>query len=72
MKRITFSADEEQIRLARLVARAQNRTLGDAFREWLSEFTSGARNAQGFDALMKKLHHVDSGQRFSRSEMNDR
>jgi hypothetical protein len=35
MKNITLSADEDLIEQARLVARAQRRTLNAGFREWL-------------------------------------
>ena len=72
MKTITFRADEKLIRLARSVARAQNRTLNDAFREWLVEFTAGACNAQTFDVLMNRLRYVNSGRRYSRAEINER
>ena len=72
MKRITFSADEKVIRRARAVARARNRTLSEAFREWLVEFTAGSRRAEDFDELMKRLHYVDSGRKYSREEMNER
>lgn len=72
MKNITLSADEELIEQARLVAKAQRRTLNAAFREWLERFTREAGNAQEFDALMKRLKHVKAGRRFSRDEMNER
>ena len=41
MKNITLSADEDLIERARQMARQQNRTLNDAFREWLREFVAG-------------------------------
>ncbi len=72
MKNITLSADEDLIEQARLVARAQHKTLNTAFREWLEQFASQAGNAQEFDALMKRLVHVKAGRRFSRDEMNER
>ena len=70
MKRVTFSADEGLIEQARLVARSQHKTLNTAFREWLLEFTQ-ARRMQEFDALMGRLHHINSGSKFSRDEMNE-
>jgi predicted transcriptional regulator len=72
MKNITFSADEDLIERARLIAREQRRTLNEAFREWLAQFTQSAGDAQGFDALMARLQNVDAGRRFSRDELNER
>ena len=72
MKNITLSADEDLIERARLIARWQRRTVNDAFREWLAQFAQSAGDAQGFDALMKRLQHVDAGRRFSRDELNER
>jgi predicted transcriptional regulator len=72
MKNITLSADEDLIERARSIARQQRRTLNEAFREWLAQFTESAGDAQGFDALMQRLQHVDAGRRFSREELNER
>ncbi|MGA3345226.1 MAG: hypothetical protein ABSC76_10195 [Terracidiphilus sp.] len=72
MKNITLSADEDLIERARLIAREQRRTLNDAFREWLVQFSQSAGDAQGFNALMARLRHVDAGRRFSRDELNER
>jgi hypothetical protein len=72
MKNITLSAEESLIEQARLVAKAQHRTLNAAFREWLEHFTRQSGNSQEFDAVMKRLKHVNSGRRFSRDEMNER
>lgn len=72
MKNITLSADEDLIERARLVAREQRRTLNDVFREWLAQFSQSAGDAQGFNALMKRMQHVDAGRHFSRDELNER
>ncbi|MGD0681793.1 MAG: hypothetical protein ABR990_07050 [Terracidiphilus sp.] len=72
MKNITLSADEDLIERARLIARGQRSTLNEAFREWLVQFTQSAGDAQGFDTLMKRMHHVDAGRHFSRDELNER
>jgi hypothetical protein len=72
MKNVTLSADEHLIEQARLLARAQNKTLNSVFREWLRDYTSGAGNGKEFDALMSRLRHVRAGRRFSRDEMNER
>jgi len=72
MKNITLSADEDLIERARSIAHAQRRTLNAAFREWLTQFAQNAGDAQGFDALMKQMSHVDAGGHFSRDDMNER
>jgi predicted transcriptional regulator len=72
MKNITLSADEDLIERARSIAREQRRTLNAAFREWLTQFTQSAGDAQCFDALMKHLRHVDAGGHFGRDELNER
>jgi hypothetical protein len=72
MKNITLSADEQLIEQARLLAKSRHKTLNAVFREWLEQFTALGGNAQEFDALMKRLKHVQAGRRFSRDEMNER
>ncbi len=72
MKNITLSADEDLIEKARAVARAQRRTLNAAFRDWLAQFSASEGDAQSFDALMRRLRHVDAGKRFTREELNER
>ncbi len=72
MKNVTLSADEDLIEQARLVARAQRKTLNAAFREWLQQYVAQSGNAQEFDSLMNRLRHVRAGRRFTRDEMNER
>ena len=72
MKNITFSADEELIEQARLVARSQRRTLNQAFREWLAQFAGFSQGTREAESLMKRLRHVNSGRKFTRDEMNER
>ncbi len=72
MKNVTLSADEDLIEQARLVARAQRKTLNAAFREWLVQFTAQAGSSEEVDALMRRLGHVQAGRRFTRDEMNER
>jgi len=72
MKNITLSADEDLIEKARSVARAQRRTLNDAFRDWLQQFASSEGDAQVFDLLMGRLRHVDAGGHYTRDELNER
>ncbi len=72
MKNITFSADKALIEQARMVARAQHKTLNVAFREWLVQFTGKSGSVQEYDALMKRLKHVNADRKFTRDEMNER
>ena len=72
MKNITLSADEQLIEQARLLAKSQHKTLNALFREWLEQFTAQSGGIQEFDALMKRLKHVQAGRSFSRDEMNER
>ena len=72
MKNITLSAEESLNEQARLIAKSQHKTLNAAFREWLEQFTARAGSVQEYDALMRRLQHVNSGRRFTRDEMNER
>jgi hypothetical protein len=72
MKNITLSADEHLIEQARLLAKSQHKTLNAMFREWLEEVTAQTGGVKDFEALMKRLKHVQSGRRFNRDEMNER
>ena len=72
MKKITFRAEKDAIETAKLVARAQSKTLNTAFREWLAEFTGSYRSAKKAEHLMRRLGHVKAGRRFTRDEMNVR
>lgn len=71
LKNITFSADEALIALARAKAQAQNATLNDEFRRWLTQFVESTPQPQ-FRALMASLADVQPGKRFSRDEANER
>lgn len=73
MKNITLSADEHLIERARLTARAEHRTLNDAFREWLEEYTARDGDLERRERLMERLRgHVVAGRKFTREEMNER
>ena len=52
MKNITLSADGDLIEQARLVARAQHKTLNAAFRDWLQQYAARSGSAQEVDSLM--------------------
>jgi hypothetical protein len=71
VKNITLSADEELITQAREFMRSQNRTLNDAFREWLASL-SAQRRLQDFDEFTSKMRHIKLGGPYTRDEMNER
>jgi len=72
MRNITFSADGNKIELAREVARGENRTLNDAFREWLEQYGSRRMSRKEVEALFDRLKYVNAGRKFTREEMNER
>lgn len=73
MKNITFSANADLIERARERARSQNRTLNDAFREWLMQFTQDGHTLDEYDALMARLRQtVRLHPPYTRDEMNER
>jgi hypothetical protein len=72
MRNVTFSAEEELIDRARLVARQRHTTLNEAFREWLRQFTASSADVQRFDEMMSRLGPFRAGRRFTRDEMNER
>lgn len=71
MKTITLRADAELIERARLLAKFQHKTLNALFLEWLNYLAAQSGGAQEFDALMKRLKHVQAGRRYNRDEMNE-
>ena len=78
LKNITFSADENLIRMARRQAALEDTTLNQLFREWLERYvvqqdSEMRRQAVArYDALMGRLAHVNAGRKFTREEMNER
>jgi hypothetical protein len=73
MKKVTLSADAHLIKRARQVARSQGKTLNEAIREWLVQFTQQAGRAEEYDALMKRLRRtVRTNGPYTRDEMNER
>lgn len=73
MKNITLSADDQLIERARELARSQKRTLNDAFREWLVQFTQQSGKVEEYDALMARLRRtVRSNGPYTRDQMNER
>jgi hypothetical protein len=73
MKNITLSAEDSLIEQARQAAKAQHKTLNQAFREWLEQYARPESDrAAEYEALMKRLSYVKAGRKFTRQEMNER
>ena len=72
VRNITLSADPTAIERGREVARDENRTLNDAFREWLDWYGSRRVTREQIDALYERLKYVNAGRKFTREEMNER
>jgi hypothetical protein len=74
MKNVTLSADENLIEQARRLARSRNKTLNQAFREWLAEFTAQQGTVREYEALIHDIARsgVTAGRKFTRDEMNER
>jgi hypothetical protein len=73
MKKITFSANEDLIKRARMTARFLGKTLEEAMLEWLESHARKDVSAREYDALMKRLRRtVRSAGPYTRDEMNER
>ena len=72
LKNITLSADEYLIAQARKRAQAENRTVNELFREWLTRYVERPSSGEEYDRLMEELSHVELVGPFSREEMNER
>lgn len=72
LKNITLSAEETLIQQARDQARKQKTTLNQLFRDWLKRYTQTDRAKESYTELMQQLGYANSGQKFTRDEMNER
>ncbi len=69
---ITFAADERLIDRARDRARRENRSLEEAFRDWLGSYAGESAERMPFEEVMRRLSHVKFERTFTRDEMNQR
>lgn len=72
LRNITFSVEEDLIKLARERAAAESTTLNAEFRRWLQQYVERPQSAAEFDALLSQMSYAQSGGKFSRAEMNER
>ena len=73
MKNITLSAEESLIEAARERARADNTTLNEQFRRWLTDYAHARERMQRYDDVMATLRgRLKVGRKLTRDEMNER
>jgi hypothetical protein len=72
MKNITLSADDKLIEAAR--ARAEQTTLNEQFRRWLTDYVRQEQKTGSAMALIEELRGQvrTGGRKFTREEMNER
>jgi len=69
---ITFSAEKELIRKARLKAQKEHSTLNEQFRNWLRKYVSQDSSSRSYKSIIEKYDYANSGRSFSRDELNER
>lgn len=57
---------------AREKAQKNKTSLSNMFRQWMNKYISRDNAAENYDHLMKTLHSVRSGRKFTREELNER
>ncbi|WP_297324601.1 hypothetical protein [Nitrosomonas sp.] len=74
MKNITLSADDKLIEAARERARAEQTTLNEQFRRWLTDYVRQEHQTESAMALIEELRGQvrTGGRKFTRDEMNER
>lgn len=74
MKNITLSADDKLIEAAREWARAEQTTLNEQFRRWLTDYVQQEHQTGSAMALIEELRGQlrTGGRKFTRDEMNER
>lgn len=73
MKNVTLSADASLIEAARARARAEQTTLNEQFRRWLSAYAQADARMDRYDAVMQQVRgKMKLGRALSRDEMNER
>jgi len=74
MKKITLSADDKLIEVARARARAEQTTLNEQFRRWLADYVQQEQKSESAMALIEELRGQvrTGGRKFTRDEMNER
>jgi hypothetical protein len=73
MKNITLSADDKLIAAARARAQAEQTTLNEQFRRWLTEYVSRDQQAQDALSVIQELRgQLRVGHKLTREEMNER
>ena len=73
MKKITLSADDKLIEAARARARAEQTTLNEQFRRWLTDYVQQEQKSESAMALIEELRGPvrTGGRKFTRDEMDE-
>ena len=72
MKNITLSAEEELIEAARERARAENTTLNEEFRRWLTGYAHQQRIRRYEETMAGLRGKLSVARKLTRDEMNER
>ena len=72
MKNVTLSAEERLIERARERAKRENRSLNDAFRDWLAVYTGQGETRITLSEIRERWKHIKMGGPYTRDEMNER
>lgn len=72
VRNITFSADERMIERAREKAALENRSLNQAFREWIEAWASPSDLKLRYVETMKTLEQFQPAKKMTRDELNAR
>lgn len=72
LKNITLSADEILIDQARKKAGLEKTSINKLFRKWIFKYVNRDDVGNDYDRLMETLAVVNSGNKFTREEMNER
>ena len=75
MREITMSADEALIERANERAKREERSLNDAFQQWLEQYAGPPgpiMTPEQYEEFMKQFAHIQLGGPYTRDEMNER
>ncbi|MGI9027868.1 MAG: hypothetical protein ACR2FM_03465 [Candidatus Saccharimonadales bacterium] len=78
MKNITLSAQADKIETLRDLARRENKTVNQLFREWLDssvakkESKQRTKDLKVFKESVKRIDYVKLDRKYTREEMNQR
>lgn len=78
MKNITLSAQDDKIDSLRRIAKSENKTVNDLFREWLDKTIAHRekrlreKQLRDFRESVRSINYVKLDRKYTREEMNER